>query len=88
MVEITRISTKGQIVIPRRIRDKFELEEGNVLSVMESDDAIVLRKIESSKVKSWEEATKPFRDASKKSGFTQEDLFKIIAESRLNSKRN
>jgi len=88
MVEITRVSTKGQIVIPQKIRDKMDLEEGNILTIIEGEDSIILKKLETPNIKSWEEATKPFRIASKKSGFTQEDLFRVIAESRLNTKRN
>ncbi len=88
MVEITRISTKGQIVIPQRIRETLELEEGNVLTVTSKEDTIILKKVETPKIKSWDEATKPFRDSAKKSNFTQEDLFRIVAESRLNKKIN
>lgn len=36
------------------------------------------------KIKSWEEATNPFRKAAKKSNFSKEDLKKLIAESRIN----
>jgi|GEM_PF-3142698 len=36
------------------------------------------------KIKSWEEATKPFREAAKKAEFTKEDLEKVIEESGLN----
>ena len=82
MVNITKISSKGQIVIPSEIREKMNLEEGNLLIVSDSDDSILLKKLEMPKVKSWKEATKPFRDAAKKSDFSKEDLKKLIVETR------
>ena len=39
-----------------------------------------------SRAKSWEEATKPFREAAKKINFSEKDLERVIAESRLNKK--
>jgi AbrB family looped-hinge helix DNA binding protein len=39
----TRLSSKGQVVIPKELRDRLHLREGDELSVEEVDDAIVLR---------------------------------------------
>jgi len=83
MVNITRISSKGQIVIPSEIRQKLKLEEGNLLIISDSGDSILMKRIELPKIKSWKEATKPFREAVKKSNFTKDDLNKIIAESKV-----
>ncbi len=84
MVSITKISSKGQVVIPSEIREKMNLEEGNLLVVFDNDNSICLKKIEIPNIKSWEEATKPFREAAKKSNFTKEDLDRIIQESKFN----
>ncbi len=46
--EFTRASSKGQVVIPRKIRKKFGLEEGNVLAVTTDKDMIVLKRVNSS----------------------------------------
>lgn len=83
MVTITKMSSKGQIVIPSEIRERMNLEEGNLLIVSDSNDSICLKKIELHKIKSWDEATKPFRAAAKKSGFTKEDLDKVILETKF-----
>ncbi len=45
-VEFTKASSKGQIVIPTRIRKKFDIKEGSVLVVAARDDVIVLKKVE------------------------------------------
>ena len=44
-METTRISSKGQVVIPKAIRDRLHLEAGAVLSVGVEDDAIVLHQV-------------------------------------------
>ena len=62
---------------------RMNLEEGNLLIISDSDDSICMKKIELPKVKSWKEATKPFREAAKKSNFTDYDLKKLIEESRI-----
>lgn len=82
MVAITKLSSKGQVVIPLGIREKMNLEEGNILLVSENDDSICIKRIELPKIKSWGEATKPFRDATKKSNFSEDDLKALIEESR------
>ena len=46
-MEFTRASSKGQIVIPTKIRKKFDIREGSVLDVASRKDLIVLKKVES-----------------------------------------
>lgn len=83
MVNITKMSSKGQVVIPSEIREKMSLEEGNLLIISDTDDSICMKKIELPKIKSWKETTKPFREAAKKSNFSKDDLKKLIEESRI-----
>ena len=83
MVGITKISSKGQVVIPFEIRERMKVKEGNLFIVTQNEDSICLKKIELPKVKTWNEVTKPFRDATRKSNFTKEDLEKVIKESRI-----
>ena len=46
-VEFTKASSKGQIVIPTRIRKKLDIREGSVLAVAAENGMIVLKKVES-----------------------------------------
>jgi len=47
-IEITRISSKGQIVIPQSIRNQMSIGEGSVFAVLSpKKDTLVLKKIES-----------------------------------------
>ena len=45
-MEITKISSKGQIVIPQSIRNDMAISEGAVIAVERINDMIVLKKID------------------------------------------
>jgi len=42
-MDIVTLSSKGQIVIPSKVRKKFSLKEGDSLVIVEEKDAIRLR---------------------------------------------
>ncbi len=46
MVETVRMSSKGQIVIPQKVREEVNADEGSFFVVLSSGDSIVLKKIE------------------------------------------
>ena len=45
-MEITKISSKGQIVIPQKIRNELNIEEGSMLMMDKMKDTIIIRKID------------------------------------------
>ena len=45
-MEITKISSKGQIVIPQKIRNELNIAEGSVLGIEKMKDMIILKKID------------------------------------------
>lgn len=44
-VELTKVSSKGQVVIPRRVREELGLNEGETLAVVGKDDMILLKRV-------------------------------------------
>ncbi len=46
-LDLTKVSSKGQIVIPQRIREKASLEEGECLAIFEHEELIILKKVPS-----------------------------------------
>ena len=46
VIDITKVSDKGQVVIPKEVRDRLRLSPGTKLIVVATDDAIVLQRIE------------------------------------------
>ncbi|MDG6917281.1 MAG: AbrB/MazE/SpoVT family DNA-binding domain-containing protein [Nitrososphaerota archaeon] len=46
IIEVTKVSDKGQVVIPKEIRDKLNFTEGSKLIVVAAGETVVLQKIE------------------------------------------
>jgi AbrB family looped-hinge helix DNA binding protein len=62
--ELTRISSKGQVVIPSRVREKLGIEAGSVFAVLTSrkGNLVVLKKIDS---KSLQADLRVFREVER-----------------------
>jgi AbrB family looped-hinge helix DNA binding protein len=50
--ETVNFGTKGQVVIPRRLRREFEIEEGTKAAVLATPEGILLRPITRAYIKS------------------------------------
>jgi antitoxin PrlF len=42
-IELTRMSSKGQVVIPQSTRERMKLKEGDTLAVFGSGDTLILK---------------------------------------------
>ncbi len=49
-MEISKISSKGQIVIPLKWRKELKLGEGSVIGIERVDDLVVIKKIDTNLV--------------------------------------
>lgn len=70
-MEITKLSTKGQIVIPESIRKEFEV--GSSFKVIKKGDLIVLKEIESfskEEIEEMKELDKIWKDIDCGKGIT------------------
>jgi len=47
MIATSKITTKGQITIPKTIREILDLHEGNIIAFEEKENEIIIRKTES-----------------------------------------
>jgi AbrB family looped-hinge helix DNA binding protein len=61
MAAQTRLSAKGQVVIPKDVRDRLGLIEGTVFDVVETGDGLLLRKPHQRKKLSVDEALEQIR---------------------------
>lgn len=80
----TKLTSKGQVVIPEDIRDRLGLNPGTQFIVMGQDDAVIF-KIISAPAKS--ELTKLLKDARKQArqtGLKPSDIDKAVKKARLN----
>jgi len=63
LVELGRMSSRGQIAIPVDIRKEMGLEEGSRVLFFLEDDTLLVKKVAA---QTWEEVTRPLRLAKKK----------------------
>ena len=82
-VELTKLSSKGQVVIPQHVRDELGLKEGETFAVMGKEDTIILKKVSVPSPKEVFERLHSWgvRFAAKK-GLKEEDLQAAIKRSR------
>ena len=55
-MEITKISSKGQIVIPQKIRNELNMEEGSVVIIDKMKDMLVIKKIDTDLVNQFKKS--------------------------------
>ncbi len=53
----TTVSSKGQIVIPKDVRDRLKITAGDQFEVVERPDGVLLRKATAKSHKSFDEVT-------------------------------
>jgi AbrB family looped-hinge helix DNA binding protein len=80
-VELTRVSEKGQVVIPSSLRNSLRIKKSDKFLVFGDENTIVLKRVEQSVLeKSFDEIARPLRKAAKKLGLTRADLVKATAQ--------
>ncbi|HEX30492.1 TPA: AbrB/MazE/SpoVT family DNA-binding domain-containing protein [Candidatus Poribacteria bacterium] len=52
-MQTIRLSAKGQVVIPKEVREEFDLHEGDLLSVKIEGDSLILRKVKMGNWRRW-----------------------------------
>ena len=84
MSEITKISSKGQAVIPQDIREELGLEVGTTVIVNKIEDFVILKKINIPDLKKeFEELANYGKRHAKKLGIkTEKDVVRMIHEAR------
>jgi AbrB family looped-hinge helix DNA binding protein len=55
-MEITKISSKGQIVIPQKIREELGINEGSIVAIEKMKDLVVIKKIDSNLVSQFKKS--------------------------------
>ncbi len=71
IVEIGKISSRGQIAIPADIRKELKLKEGQKVLFFLGDDTFLVKKV---MPETFAEITKPLREAAKKAGMKESDV--------------
>lgn len=78
----TRMSSKGQVVIPESIRKQLDLNEGVQFLVVGEGDVVVLKVIKLPDKRQFEELIKQARQQAREAGLTEEDVASAVAKAR------
>ncbi len=77
-VATTRLSSKGQIVIPEAIRHRLGLGPGTEFVVLEDDDTIVLQRVRPSGLRDFDAIVARARRAARRAGMRRSDVAAAI----------
>ena len=81
-VEVTSISSRGQVVIPQSVREKLKLHEGEKFVVVGEGDTIVLKKLEMPSFKGFDKLLKRTREFAKNRKIKPEDVDEAVKRTR------
>jgi AbrB family looped-hinge helix DNA binding protein len=82
----TKLSSKGQVVIPEDVRDDLGLHEGDRFVVIGQGDAVILKVITPPKIEEFQELLSQARAEAKKARVKKADLKSAIAGVRRRAK--
>lgn len=78
---ITKVSAKGQVVIPKDLRERLNLKEGDTLLVYSTDSMLVMRKVTKQET-ILSIIAEPVRKKIKQLGVRRKDVSKAIDQAR------
>lgn len=78
----TRMSSKGQVVIPETIRKRLKLEEGAQFIVVGDADVIILKAIAPPDLGEFDTLIQQARKQAKAAGLKKKDIESAIAKAR------
>ena len=85
-MELAKVTTKGQVTIPKSIRDLLDLKEGSKILFIQKGNDIV---IQNSAMVALEKIQNAFDGEAERLDLkTEEDVIKLIKEFRKNRKKD
>ncbi len=78
----TRLSSKGQVVIPEEIRERLGLEEGTQFLVIGERDVVILKSIAPPAMKDFDTLVRRARGTARKVGMKRADVRKAVSRAR------
>jgi AbrB family looped-hinge helix DNA binding protein len=81
-IETTKMTSKGQIVIPEETRKRLGLKAGDKFLVVGDKDIVVLKTLTSPSLDEFGELITAARKQAKALGFQKSDIIKAVAKAR------
>jgi AbrB family looped-hinge helix DNA binding protein len=81
-VATTRLSSKGQVVIPEEIRRRLGLETGAQFVVVGEGDVVVLKAVQPPSMRQFDELVRSARVAARRAGMKRTDVAEAVRKAR------
>ena len=82
-IQLTRISEKGQVVIPSSLRKAMGIKRSDQFLVFGEEGTVILKKLDPEALKqSLDELARPLRRAAKDLGVTRAEVRKAVKDVR------
>jgi AbrB family looped-hinge helix DNA binding protein len=78
----TKMSSKGQIVIPEKIRRRLKLEAGAQFVVIGEDDVVVLKAVTPPSLREFDALIAKARSQAKEAGLNRSDITDAVVRVR------
>jgi AbrB family looped-hinge helix DNA binding protein len=78
----TKLSSKGQVVIPEEIRDRLGLKPGAQFVVLGDRDVVILKVIQAPDMAQFDEIVGRARKAAKRAGLKKKDVANAVTRVR------
>ena len=82
-LEVTRLSSKGQVVLPQVVRRRLGLNEGAKFLVIGSGDTIILKRLEMPTRREVKTLLAASRAYARRAGLTPHDVRSALSRVRL-----
>ncbi|MFA5772708.1 MAG: AbrB/MazE/SpoVT family DNA-binding domain-containing protein [Thermoplasmata archaeon] len=82
-VTVTKMSSKGQIVVPQNIREMLGLKVGELFALFGEDDTIILKKIKLPSDAEFRALLKWGKIYARKKGISKGDVIKALENARV-----
>jgi len=81
-ISTTKMSSKGQVVIPEAIRKKLKLKSGAQFVVMGDKDVVILKSISPPSIDEFDDLIAEARRQARKAGMNRSDIVSAVAKVR------
>ena len=86
-LEVTSVSSKGQVVIPGPIRERLGIKSGTKMAVITDGENVLMKPLETPKLKAFENLVAESRAYARRSGLKPSDVPKAIRKVRNRDSR-
>lgn len=81
-IEVTSLSSRGQLVIPQGVRDRLKLHEGEKFIVIGEGDTLILKRIEIPAFSGFDKLLKKTREFVKRREINPKDVDEAVKRAR------